>query len=75
VKVISLGHIITWHVGPLLGNDQYPTAAAKQWLCKQRAVARQPLSSDHVVTPADMKATMALQQRKAVFYGVRAEIL
>jgi hypothetical protein len=39
------------------------------------AVARQWLSSDHVITLTDINATIALQQRKDVFYAVRAEML
>jgi hypothetical protein len=38
------------------------------------AVARKWLSSDHMVTPADTNATIALQQRNGVFYAVRAEM-
>jgi hypothetical protein len=34
------------------------------------AVARQWLSSDHVVTPTDMDATIALQQKNGVFHLV-----
>jgi Trk K+ transport system NAD-binding subunit len=39
------------------------------------AVARQLLSSDHVVTATDTNAAVALQQKKDVFYAVRAEML
>jgi thermostable 8-oxoguanine DNA glycosylase len=39
------------------------------------AIVRQWLSSDHVVTPTDTNATIALQQRNCVFYALRAEML
>jgi hypothetical protein len=39
------------------------------------AVARQWLSSYHVGTPTDTKATIALQQRNGVFFAVLAEML
>jgi hypothetical protein len=59
---------ILWYVDTLLGNDHeisnYTTPVARQWL-----------SSDHVVTPTDMNATIALQQRNGVFYAVHVEIL
>jgi hypothetical protein len=38
-------------------------------------IARQWLSSDHVVTLIDMNATVALQQSNGIFYLVRAEML
>jgi hypothetical protein len=57
-----------WHEDPLLGNGReignYTTAVARQWL-----------SSDHVGTPTDMKAKVALQQSNYVFCEVRAEML
>jgi hypothetical protein len=40
-----------------------------------KVVARQWLNSDHVVTPADTKATIALQQRNGVFGAFRTELL
>jgi hypothetical protein len=39
------------------------------------AVARQLLSNDHMVTPTETNATIALQQRNGVFYAVRDEVL
>jgi hypothetical protein len=39
------------------------------------AVARQWLSTNDVVNPTDMKATISLQQSNSVFYAVRAELL
>jgi hypothetical protein len=39
------------------------------------AIPRQWFSSDHVVTPTDTNATVALQQRSCVFYALRAEML
>jgi hypothetical protein len=42
---------------------------------KTTAVARQRLNSDHVVTPTDTNATIALQQGNGVFYAVHAEML
>jgi hypothetical protein len=39
------------------------------------AIAMQWLSSDHVVTPTDTNATIALQQRNGVFNEIRAEML
>jgi hypothetical protein len=56
------------HADQLLGNDSkisnYTTAVARQWL-----------SSDHVGTPTDTNATIALQERNGVFCEVRAEML
>jgi hypothetical protein len=39
------------------------------------AVARQWLSRNHVGTPTDSNATIALKQRNGVFYIVRASML
>jgi hypothetical protein len=40
---------------------------------QRTALARQCLSSDHVRTLTDTKATLVLQQRNGVFYPVRTE--
>jgi hypothetical protein len=42
---------------------------------QKKAVARYWLSSDHMGTPSDTNATIALQQRKGVFCAVRAKVL
>jgi hypothetical protein len=42
---------------------------------KTTVAARQWLSSDHVGTPTDTNATIALQQRTGVFCAVRAKML
>jgi hypothetical protein len=39
------------------------------------AIARQGLSSNHVVTPTDMNATNALQKKNSVFYMFHAKML
>jgi hypothetical protein len=39
-------------------------AFGTQWLC-----------SDHVITPTDTNAAIALQQRSGVFYAIRGEML
>jgi hypothetical protein len=42
---------------------------------EKTAVARQRLSSDHVVTPTDTNPTIALQQRNTAFNAALAEML
>jgi hypothetical protein len=68
---------ILWHIDKMLGNDHEISDNSRYYVMalQTTAVARQWLSSDHVVTPTDRNTTIALQQRNGVFYLVQAEML
>jgi hypothetical protein len=68
---------LLWHVHPSSSNDS-EISIQQPLLCNgtaKTAVDIQWLSSDHAITPTEINATIALQQRYDIFYAVRAEML
>jgi hypothetical protein len=62
-----------WQVDLLLGNDHkisnYTTAVSKGMALQTTAVARQWLSSDHMVTPTDTNATMGVTVKRCFLHS------